>query len=148
MEKINKLWTCPKCGGQFFQKNLWHSCTVYTEEEFLQGKSERAIQLYKFFLSEYKKIGPITLHVIKSRIAFMVLVRFSGINKLSKDYIEGAFWLKKKIDSDKFYKIEFIPKDNFIHRFRIHNETDIDDEFKKYMKMAYEVGQRKHIKTK
>jgi hypothetical protein len=81
MEKINKLWTCPKCGGQFFQKNLWHSCTVYTEEEFLQGKSERAIQLYKFFLSEYKKIGPITLHVIKSRIAFMVLVRFSGINK-------------------------------------------------------------------
>jgi len=88
------------------------------------------------------------LHIIKSRIALMVLVRFSGINKLGKDYIEGAFWLKEKIESQKFYKIEFIPKDNFIHRFRIYNETDIDDEFKKYMKMAYDVGQRKHIKNK
>ena len=89
-----ELWTCPKCGGQFFQKNLWHSCTKYTEEEFLQGKSERAIELYRYFLKEYKKIGTIKLHVIKSRIAFMVLVRFSGVNKLGKDFIEGAFWLK------------------------------------------------------
>lgn len=78
----------------------------------------------------------------------MVLVRFSAVNKLGKDYIDGAFWLKKKFESKKFYKIEFIPKDNFIHRFRIYNETDIDDEFKKYMKMAHEVGQRKHIKNK
>jgi hypothetical protein len=146
---INKeLWTCPKCGGQFFQKNLWHSCTKYTEVEFLNGKSEKSIGLYHYFLSEYKKIGHFMLHIIKSRIALMVLVRFSGINKLGKDYIEGAFWLKEKIESQKFYKIEFIPKDNFIHRFRIYNETDIDDEFKKYMKMAYDVGQRKHIKNK
>jgi hypothetical protein len=146
MPKNSELWTCPKCGGQFFQKNLWHSCTKYTEEEFLSGKSERAIELYKYFLTEYKKLGPITLHVIRSRIAFMVLVRFSGVNKLGKDYIEGAFWLKERIESQKFHKIEFIPKDNYIHRFRICNEADIDDEFKKYMKMAYEIGQRKHIK--
>ena len=148
MTAKNELWTCPKCGGLFFQKNLWHSCTKYSEEEFLQGKSERAIELYRHFLNEYKKIGPVTLHVIKSRIAFMVLVRFSGINKLGKDYIEGAFWLKEKIESKKFHKIEFIPRDNYIHRFRIYSETEIDEEFKKYMKMAYEIGQRKHIKSK
>ena len=146
---VNKeLWTCPKCGGQFFQKNLWHSCTKYTEEEFLNGKSEKAIELYHYFLREYKKIGPFTLHILRSRIALMVLVRFSGVNKLGKDFIEGAFWLKEKIESQKFHKTEFIPKDNYIYRFRIFNKTDIDDEFKKYMKMAYDVGQRKHIKTK
>jgi hypothetical protein len=78
----------------------------------------------------------------------MVLVRFSGVNKLGKDFIEGAFWLKEKIESQKFHKIEFIPKDNYIHRFRICNETDIDDEFRNYMKMAYDVGQRKHIKPR
>jgi Domain of unknown function (DUF5655) len=148
MVKSDNLWTCPKCGGQFFQKNLWHSCTKYSEEEFLQGKSEWAIDLYKFFLGEYQKIGPIKLHIIKSRIAFMVLVRFSGINKLGKDFIEGAFWLKEKRTSPKFHKIEFIPKDNYIHRFRIYSKTDIDDEFKEYMKMAYDVGLRKHIKIK
>jgi hypothetical protein len=148
MEVSRELWTCPKCGAQFFQKNLWHSCTRYTVEEFLNGKPERAVELYNFFLSEYKKIGPITLHPLKSRIAFMVLVRFSGVSKLGKDYIEGSFWLKEKIESKKFHKVEFIPKDNYIHRFRIYNETDIDDEFKKYMNMAYEIGERKHIKIK
>ena len=146
---VNKeLWTCPKCGGQFFQKNLWHSCTKYTEEEFLNCKSEKAIELYHYFLREYKKIGPFTLHILRSRIALMVLVRFSGVNKLGKDFIEGAFWLKEKIESQKFHKIEFIPKDNYIHRFRIYNGSDIDDEFRIYMKMAYEIGQRKHIKPK
>jgi hypothetical protein len=141
-----EIWICPKCGGQYFQKNLWHSCTRYTVQEFLNGKSERAIQLYNFFLDEYKKIGPIIIHPLKSRLAFMVLVRFSGVNKLGKDYIEGAFWLKERIESPRFYKTEYIPKDNYIHRFRIYNETEIDDEFKSYMRMAYEIGERKHIK--
>ena len=143
-----ELWTCPKCGAQYFQKNLWHSCQKYTVEEFLEGKSERSIQLYNYFLNEYKKIGPIILHPLKSRIAFMVKVRFSGVNKLGKDFIEGAFWLKEKFVSDKFYKIEYIPKDNFIHRFRIYSESDIDKEFLKYMKMAYFIGERKHILLK
>ena len=148
MKNDNEIWTCPKCGGQYFQKNLWHSCNRYSVSEFLEGKSARAIELYNYFLNEYKIIGPITLHVLKSRIAFMVKVRFSGVNKLGKDYIQGALWLKEKIVSDKFYKIEFIPPNNYIYHFRISDESFIDDEFKGYMKMAYEIGERKHIKKK
>jgi len=34
------------------------------------------------------------------------------------------------------------------HYFKLYNESDIDDEFRKYMKMAYEIGERKHIKHK
>lgn len=143
--KRTTLWRCPKCGARFVQKNLWHSCAKHTVHEFLFGKSERAVRLYRYFLKEYRKIGPITLHPTKTRIAFMVKVRFSGVNRLGKDYIAGGFWLKEKIESKKFYTIEYIPKGNYIHRFKIYNESDIDTEFRRYMRMAYSVGMRKHL---
>lgn len=143
---LKEFWTCPECGARFFQKNLPHSCVRISESEFLSGKSERAVELYRYFLNEYEKIGPITLHIVKTRIAFMVLVRFSGVSKFGKDYIEGTFWLKEKIKSPKFHRIETLPNDNYIHSFRISNESDIDNEFRKYMRMAYDIGLRKHIK--
>ena len=142
------MWTCPKCKAQFVQKNLWHSCGDFSVDDFLKGKSERGIELFWYFVNEYKKIGNIILHPVKTRIAFMVKVRFSGVNKIGKDFIEGAFWLKEKIQSPKFFRIEHISSNDYIHRFRISDETDIDVEFRKYMKAAYDIGERKHIEEK
>ncbi len=142
------MWTCPKCNAQFVQKNLWHSCGDYSVESFLKGKSDRGKELFWWFVSEYQKIGPIKLHAVKTRVAFMVEVRFSGVGKIGSDFIEGTFWLKEKIDSDKFFKIEHLSGNDYIHRFRIYDESFIDDEFLKYMKMAYAIGERKHIKKK
>jgi len=142
------MWTCPNCGHQFFQRNLWHSCGNFTVEGFLEGKSERAIELFWYFVNEYNKIGPIILHPVKTRIALMVQVRFAGVTKLGKDYIEGAFWSKEKVNSDKFYKIsQLSPHDWGLH-FRISDESFIDDEFRRYMKAAYAIGERQHLKGK
>lgn len=142
------MWTCPKCGAEFVQKNLWHSCGQYSVEGFLEGKPERGVELFWYFLNEYRKIGPVTLHPVKTRIAFMVKVRFSGVSTIGKDFIRGAFWLKEHIDSPRFYKVERLGHNDFIHHFRIRDESDIDDEFRSYMKMAYEIGERKHIAKK
>jgi hypothetical protein len=142
------MWTCPKCKAQFVQKNLWHSCGDYSVEGFLKGKSERGKELFWFFVHEYQKIGPIILHPVKGRVAFMVKVRFSGVNTVGDDFIEGSFWLKEKMDSEKFFKIEHLSGNDYIHRFRIHDESFIDKEFLKYMKMAYAIGERKHITSK
>ena len=119
-----------------------------SETQFLKDKPVKAIGLYEYFLKEYRKIGYIRLHIVKSRIAFMVKVRFSGVSGFCRDHITGAFWLKRKIESEKFYRIEYIPKDNFIHHFKIYKKSEIDSEFRRYMKMAYEIGQRKHLERK
>lgn len=142
------MWTCPKCGAQFFQKNLWHSCGNFSVEGFLKDKPKRGVELFWHFIHEYRKIGPIILHPVKTRIAIMVQVRFAGINKIGADYIQGGFWSKKKVKSDKFYKVSnFTPKDYGL-LFRIQDENDIDEEFRGYMKEAYAIGERKHIARK
>ncbi len=102
--------------------------------------------MFYFFLNEYRKIGTFILHPVQSRIALMVEVRFSGVNYVGKDFIKGTLWLKEKLFSEKFIRHEFIPPDNHLHYFKIADEFFIDDEFRRYMKMAYDIGCRKHIR--
>jgi hypothetical protein len=142
------MWSCPKCNALLVQKNLSHSCGNYTVEGFLDGKPERGKELYCFFLREYEKIGPIILHPVKTRIALMVKVRFASVRKIGNDFIDGTFWLKERVESNKFYKVEFLPKNDYIHYFQIRDESDIDNEFRKYMRMAYQIGERRHLTSR
>jgi len=122
-----------------------HSCGSYTVEAFLEGKTERGKELFWFLVNEFSKIGRVTLHPVKTRVALMVDVRFAAVNKIGSDFIEGHLWLKERRDGKKFFKIERLKNDH-IHHFRIRNESEIDEEFRRYMQMAFEIGQRKHIK--
>jgi len=144
------MWTCLKCKQRFVNKNQWHSCGQNTLENFLEGKSLGAIELFNYFVDSYKKIGPFDLHPAKTRVAFVAKIRFSGVSKIGKDFIDGTFLFVKPFDEAScFYKIERIPTtDYYIHHFRLKSKKDINSEFKKYMRLAYAVGQREHLKKK
>jgi uncharacterized C2H2 Zn-finger protein len=139
------LWRCPRCGALFVSCNLSHSCGRYTVKGFLRGKPKRGVELFRVFLKEYRKIGPIILHPVKTRVAFMVDIRFCGVNSIGADSIRGTFLLTKRLPSKKIHKIEHIPPRYYLHYFKVCSESDIDTGFRKYMKMAYAVGQRKHL---
>jgi hypothetical protein len=139
------MWTCPECQAEFVQKNSSHSCIKSSLEDFLKDKSSRSRELFQYFLNEFQKIGPFKLHPVKTRIALMVEVRFCAINRFTQNYIDGHLWLKQRIDSKKFYKIQPLGPSDYIHHFRINDVNFIDDEFRKYMSKAYEIGQRKYI---
>ena len=141
------MWTCPKCGARLVQKNMQHSCGDFTVDAFLSGKSQRGKELFWFLINEFSKIGPITLHPVKTRVALMVEVRFAAINKVGREHIDGHLWLKERIDHKNFFRIERL-KNDYIHHFRIRHKSDIDDEFRRCMDMAYKIGERQHIKSR
>ena len=123
------MWTCPKCGGNSCNET---SRTLAEPIQLLVSRWQartRGRTLWHF-VAEYEKVGPIKLHPVKTRVALMVDVRFAAINRVGKDFIDGHLWLKESIDSPTFYKIEHLGKSDFIHRFRIRDESDIDDEFR------------------
>ena len=138
------MWKCPKCGAEFVQQNLSHSCGDYTVGTFLQGKSDRSIELFWYFIDAWRLVGNIKLHPVKTSVSLLVEVRFCRINRLKANSIIGHLWLKQKIDSKKFFNVETFGLSNHIHHFEIKDESFIDDEFLKYMRMSYEVGQGKH----
>ncbi|HZY36870.1 MAG TPA: DUF5655 domain-containing protein [Mucilaginibacter sp.] len=143
------MWTCPKCHHQFYNKNQSHSCGAYTVDDFLKDKPEKSVALFHFFLDEYRKIGPFELHPVKTRVALLTKMRFCSANKIGKNYIDIHLVLTTLLeDTSCFYKIDNLANRFFVHHARLYDRDDITDELKKYMAMAYEVGNRAHVEMK
>lgn len=141
------MWTCPDCGHQFVNTNQSHSCGSYTLEDFLKDKSPTAIALFNHFIGTYRKIGPLTLHPVKTRVALMTSMRFCAINKIAKDHINGHLVLVTPYENAScFYKMDNLNNRFFVHHFRLYRPSDVNAALIKHMKEAYEVGNRKHIK--
>jgi hypothetical protein len=76
-------------------------------------------------------------------------MRFCSINKISTDYIDIHLVLTSLFDDTAcFYKIDNLANRFFIHHAPLYNKDDVNDELRKYMAIAYEVGKRAHIATK
>ena len=139
------MWTCPECKQKFLNKNHRHSCNEKRVDEFLAGKSAHTIQLYHHFLAEYRKIGEFVLHPAKSRIAFAGKIRFGYIHRLGKDFLDVALTFNKSHDDNLcFYRIGPVPGSNYFqHYLRIYRKEDINDEVKKFMRLALDFGNKK-----
>lgn len=144
MEKERKrpLWTCPRCGQKFVIRNIWHSCTSFTVEEFFKKRVPAHKKLYRAFLKLVRKCGPVKVNVNKSRISFQARVRFAGIPRVTKDGLVGAFWLKHRIESPRFIRVEILPPTNYLYQFRITSERDLDAEVLSWLREAYKIGQQ------
>src|SRR5262245_47368019 len=100
----NQLWTCPKCGHKFVNKNLWHSCTKATVEDFFKGKAPLAREIYHAFESAIAECGPYHVSPNKTRIAFMADVRFAGVTRASKEGLLIAFALPERLVHSRINK--------------------------------------------
>ena len=143
------MWTCPKCKHKFYNKNQSHSCGNYSVADFVRGKPVEVIGLLNYFLSEYRKIGDFQLHPVKTRIALLTQMLLCSINKLAKDYVDIHFVLTQPYHENScFYRIENLGDRFFVHHLKIYERIDVDDEVRKFMNLAYDTGNRKHVAHK
>ena len=136
------LWTCPKCEQTFVTRNIWHSCTQFTVDEFFRKRDPGHKKLYRAFLKFVRKCGPVSVNINKTRISFQSRVRFAGVPRLTKEGLIGGFWLKRRIHSPRFTHVEFLPPNNYIYQFRINREEDLDAEVLSWLREAYKVGRQ------
>ena len=109
----------------------------------------KSIALFDHFIAEYRKIGKFELHPVKTRVALLTKMRFCSINRIGEDCIDVHFVLTKPYkDNSCFRKIDNLANRFFVHHARLHNKSDVNAEMKKYMKLAYDVGNRKHVRPK
>jgi len=97
-------------GARFVQKNLWHSCGIFSVDDLLKGESQKSIGLFRNLVTSFKEIGPVTLHPAKTRVALMVQVRFASINRLGKDFINGHLWLRENLVAKNFTALMSFPE--------------------------------------
>ena len=68
---------------------MWHGCGDYTVDGFFEGTSVRLRELHDAWVSLVGEFGPFEQVPTKSRIAFMVRVRFAGVVRIREAYDVG-----------------------------------------------------------
>ncbi len=144
-KELSPLWVCPECGQTFAGKNMWHSCGEWTVDGFLANKGLKARELFDAFVALVRRAGTFEFSPAKTRVAFMVRVRFAGVIRLSDRGMTCGFWLKRQIESPRFARIDHLNRDDWIYEFRVTSPEQLDDEVLGWIREAYDVGLQKHL---
>lgn len=112
-------------------------------DDFLKGKSEITLSLFHHFLDEFRRIGKVTIHPAKTMIGVATpRKRIVYITQLGKNFVHVVFPFNKPYyDNLCFQKIANVPGDQqYNHHFRMLSKEDVNEEVRKFMKLAYKEG--------
>lgn len=133
------LWSCPLCGAKLATENLSHACGDYSVEGFLAGKSERARALFARLPALVARCGPYEHAPAKTRVAFMVRMRFASVNAVSDRGLRAHVCLPRELASPRFSRIERIGN-VWVHHFRVERSDELDDEVLGWLRESYAMG--------
>jgi hypothetical protein len=139
---VRELWTCPSRGKRYVNKNNWHSCRVVPLDSLFAGKGS-AHELFDAYLGRAREIGPVDVDISQTGLAFMTRVRFAGA-KVRRNRLRVGFWLRRRVESPRIVRTEFIPPDNWIHELDVTDVAQLDDELQGWLREAYVIGAQQH----
>ncbi|WP_214070736.1 DUF5655 domain-containing protein [Mucilaginibacter sp. dw_454] len=111
-----------------------------TIPHLLAGKSAHSLMLYAHFVSEFKKIGDITVQPTKTMIGISnANKRIAWVTQLGKNFIHVVFPFKQPYyDNVCFQKVGQVPgQQQFNHHLRVLSIEDINEEVFDFMRLAY-----------
>lgn len=139
-----RLWTCPRCGNAFVNRNQWHSCRRHDLAAPFAGKPPEIRALFDRFRDMVEACGPVRLQPYRDHVAFMVKVRFAGATPKTR-WLDLGFWLTRRVDSPRFHRIETLYPGAHVHRLRVTRLDQLDAELARWIREAYAVGRREHL---
>ena len=143
-QAVKPLWTCPKCGHQFVTANLWHSCGRYELEAHFIGRDPNVRHTFDRLVELAQACGPVTIYPQKTRIVFMVRVRFGGVTT-ARRWLNLALWLTRRVEHPRLRKVEVYGPTTYGHQFRLANPEEIDGDLEALLREAYAVGRQEHL---
>ncbi len=142
------LWRCPKCGNYFVSRNLAHSCVRVPLAKHFQGCDPVVRRTFDALAAALKRAGPIRIVSSKTRITFMVRMRFAGVHP-KKHVLQGGFALLRPARHRALERVYQFPGTRLdSHAFRLTHPEQIDAGFRALLAEAYQVGAQKHLERK
>ena len=143
---MQALWTCPKCGRAFANRNQFHFCSNVPLEDHFVGRDPQVIATFDALLAAAQKSGAVKVLPEKTRIAFQVRMSFAAFS-MRRHWVDGHVVLARRLESPRFRRIDVISPRNQVHVFRLQEPSEVDDEVERWLHEAYSVGEQKHLKT-
>lgn len=111
-----------------------------TIADFLAGKSAHTLELYHHFIDTFQSIGLIEVSATKTMIGISNShKRIAWVTQLGKNFIHVVFPFKQPYEDNLcFTNIGQVPGTNqYNHHFRMLYKDDLNDEVKKFMRIAF-----------
>lgn len=142
---MKPLWRCPACAREFANRNQPHACGPLDLEAHFAGRPAPIRALFDALRAAVEACGPVVMLPEKTRIAFQVRMSFAQATPRNH-WLDGHLVLARRIDHPRFRRIESLSARNHVHHFRLHDVSDIDDEFRRWLAEAYAVGEQRHLR--
>jgi hypothetical protein len=107
---------------------------------------------FRKFEKMIRACGPVTMIPQKTRVVFMVRVRYAGAYP-RKNSLLCSFALARHVEDPRFIRIEHYAPHFIGHTMRIDSEDQLDAQVQRWLKEAYRVGtqealKRSHVRNK
>jgi Domain of unknown function (DUF5655) len=117
-----------------------------TVRDHLRGKPAAVVALYRGFARMVRETGPVRVHPVKTRIAFISRMSFAGA-VLRNDRLDVHFILARALRSSRFRSVERYGPRDVGHYLSIRSPDELDDELRGWLEEAAAVGRQEHLAT-
>ena len=139
------LWTCPRCGRAFANRNQTHTCRpLIPLDEHFAGRPPEIRAIFDRVLDLAERCGPVTVLPERSRIALQARMSFAALQP-RRAGLDGHVVLARRLESPRFRRIETFGPCSHLHAFRFASVEEVDDEVAAWLAEAYEVGMQRHL---
>ena len=140
-ELLSTLWTpdwiCPNCGRPFNDKTQTHTCGPHTVRQYLTRRPTGAVKLYRRFAQLVRELGPVIIVPSKSDVLFQTRLTFAAVDRLTDAGLHGHVVLRRRLDHERFTKIEEVSALELVHHFVMRSVDELDDEVRAWLSEAY-----------
>jgi hypothetical protein len=138
------MWTCPRCGRSFANRNQQHACGPLDLDRHLAGRDPEVVAIFERLVELAERNGPVTVLPEKTRIAFQVRMSFAAFS-LRRRWVDGHVVLARRLEHPRFGKVETFSPRNHLHQFRLERLEEVDEEVAAWLAEAYRVGEQRHL---
>ena len=138
------MWTCPRCGRSFANRNQQHACGHLDLDRHLAGKDPEVVAIFRRLVELAERNGPVTVLPERTRIAFQVRMSFAAF-ELRRRWVDGHVVLARRLEHPRFRRVESFSPRNHLHQFRLERLDEVDEEVAGWLAEAYRVGEQRHL---
>jgi hypothetical protein len=138
------MWTCPRCGRAFANRNQSHACGRFDLAAHLAGRDPAVVATFRRLVELAERNGPVTVVPEKTRIALQTRMSFAALS-LRRHWLDGHVVLARRLPHPRFRRIETISPRNHVHHFRLAGPSEADEEVAAWLAEAYLVGRQEHL---
>jgi len=141
---LEPLWTCPRCGRGFANRNQPHACGRVDLADHLTGRPPAVVATFRRLVELAERNGPVTVVPEKTRVAFQVRMSFAAFT-LRRRWVDGHVVLARRLEHPRFTRVESFSPRNHLHAFRLAGPDEADEEVAAWLAEAYQVGAQRHL---